>query len=136
MTLDIRSAMTAAPIVGDRVQIQQLVINLVLNAIDAMADMPLDRRAVVVSLDRRAGNIALTVRDQGNGIAPEHLPQLFDSFFSTKRTGMGLGLAIARSVCEAHGGRIWAENAPGRGAMFHVELPAASGTGMSSRGPA
>ena len=134
MTLDIRSAMTAAPIVGDRVQIQQLVINLVLNAIDAMADMPLDRRAVVVSLDRRAGNIALTVRDQGNGIAPEHLPQLFESFFSTKRTGMGLGLSIARSVCEAHGGRIWAENAEGQGALFHVELPAASGAGEPSRG--
>ena len=136
MTLDIRPGTTAATVVGDRVQIQQVLINLVLNAMDAMGDMPEDRRAVVVSLERTAGSIAMTVRDQGNGIAPEHLPELFDSFFSTKRTGMGLGLAIARSVCEAHGGRIWAENAPGRGAMFHVELPAASGAGMSSRGPA
>jgi signal transduction histidine kinase len=134
MTLEIRSAMTAARIVGDRVEIQQVLINLVLNAMDAMANMPSDRRAVVVSLERRGGNIALTVRDQGNGIAPEHLPQLFESFFSTKRKGMGLGLSIARRVCEAHGGRIWAENAEGQGALFHVELPAASGAGRPSRG--
>jgi signal transduction histidine kinase len=132
MTLEVRSETTAAPMVGDRVQIQQVVINLVLNAMDAMADMPEDRRAVVVSIERLAGNIAMTVRDQGNGIVSEHLPQLFDSFFSTKRTGMGLGLSIARSVCEAHGGRIWAENAPGQGAVFHVECPAATGAGTPS----
>jgi signal transduction histidine kinase len=74
------------------------------------------------------------VRDHGNGIAPKHLPQVFESFFSTKRKGMGLGLSIARSVCEAHGGRIWAENAEGLGALFHVELPVASGAGEPSRG--
>ena len=136
MTLEIRPAMTAATMVGDRVQIQQVLINLVLNAMDAMADMPEDRRAVVVSLETLAGRIAMTVRDQGNGIAPEHLPQLFESFFSTKLTGMGLGLSIARSVCEAHGGRIWAENAEGQGALFHVELPAAGGAGRPSWGAA
>ena len=64
------------------------------------------------------------MRDRGHGIAPEILPKLFDSFFSTKQRGMGLGLSIARTIVEAHGGRIWAENGSGEGAVFHVELPA------------
>jgi signal transduction histidine kinase len=76
------------------------------------------------------------VRDRGHGIAPEHLPRLFDPFFSTKQGGMGLGLSIARTVVEAHGGRVWAENAPGEGAVFHVELPADRATGGSSSRPA
>ena len=123
-TLDIRPVPTAVTVVGDRIQIQQVLINLVLNAMDAVADVPEERRTVVVSVENAAGGIAIAVRDRGHGIAPEHLPKLFDSFFSTKRKGMGLGLSIARTLVEAHGGRIWAENGPGEGAVFHVELPA------------
>jgi C4-dicarboxylate-specific signal transduction histidine kinase len=108
---------------GDRIQLQQVVINLALNAMDALAARPEARRRVEVSLAREPGQIVLLVRDQGPGISAEHLPKLFDSFFTTKSGGMGLGLAIARTIVEAHGGRIRAENAPGGGAAFFVELP-------------
>ena len=74
-------------------------------------------------IEKLANSISVTVRDRGPGIAPEHVPKLFDSFFSTKQRGMGLGLSIARTIVEAHGGRIWAENGKGDGAVFHVELP-------------
>ena len=134
VTLDIRPATTAATMVGDRVQIQQVLINLLLNAMDAVADLSEDRRTVVVSVEKAASGIAITVRDRGHGIAPEHLPKLFDSFFSTKRQGMGLGLSIARTLVEAHDGRIWAEHGPGEGALFHVEWPAAGATGLPSPG--
>jgi len=108
---------------GDRVQLQQVVINLALNAMDAVAAQPEARRRVEVSLAREAGWIVLGVRDRGPGIPAEHLPKLFESFFTTKSGGMGLGLAIARTIVEAHGGRIRAENAPEGGAAFVVELP-------------
>ena len=71
----------------------------------------------------------LVVHDRGHGITPEHLPKLFDSFFSTKRRGMGLGLSIARTLVEAHGGHIRAESDPGEGAVFRVEWPVARGAG-------
>jgi signal transduction histidine kinase len=136
VTIDIRRAETDVTMVGDRIQIQQVLINLILNAMDAVADMPENRRTVVVSVENGAGGIAIAVCDRGHGIAPEHLPKLFDSFFSTKRKGMGLGLSIARTLVESHGGRIWAENGPGDGVAIHVKLPAASAMSDPSEGQA
>jgi FixJ family two-component response regulator/signal transduction histidine kinase len=134
LTLGVRLA-SGATLVGDPFQIEQLLLNLILNAMEAMADAPEGQRAAVVSVETVADRIALSVRDHGHGIAPEHLPQLFDSFFSTKREGMGFGLSISRTIVEAHGGRIWAENAPVRGAVFHVSLPAAPAAGVQSSAP-
>ncbi|MTW23100.1 hypothetical protein GJ668_18835, partial [Allochromatium palmeri] len=106
VALDLRLAATAPLLLGDRIQIQQVLINLALNAMDAANGLPEARRAVAVSVEHDADRLILVVRDRGPGIAPEHLPQLFDSFFSTKSQGMGLGLSITRTLVEAHGGRV------------------------------
>ncbi|MCJ7442095.1 MAG: ATP-binding protein, partial [Thermoanaerobaculaceae bacterium] len=132
LTLAIRPATGPIAVVGDRIQIQQVLINLVLNAMDAVADLPEERRTVVVSVESAAGGVDVAVRDRGHGIAPEHLHRLFDAFFTTKSNGMGLGLSIARTLADAHGGRVWAENGPGEGAVVHVELPVAGATGGPS----
>ena len=125
VTLEVRPSASPAVVAGDRIQLQQVVINLVLNGMDAVAGSPEGRRAVAVSVAGDRDGVVLTVRDRGPGIAPEHLPKLFESFFTTKSQGMGLGLAIARTLVEAHGGRLRVDNRPGEGAAFHVELPRA-----------
>jgi signal transduction histidine kinase len=124
MTLALRPAVATARILGDETQIQQVLINLIMNAMDASADAPIDRRTIGVQVESAAGAHSISVKDQGSGFEAGDLSKLFKSFFSTKRTGMGLGLSIARRIVEAHGGTIQAENAPGGGAIFHVELPA------------
>jgi signal transduction histidine kinase len=136
VTLDLRPAASAATIIGDRIQIQQVLINLVLNAMDAVAEAPEDRRAVVVAVETAGKTGVITVRDRGHGIAAEHLPKVFDSFFTTKRKGMGLGLSIVRTLVEAHGGRVRAENGPGEGTVFRVELPLAGAQPARASGPA
>jgi signal transduction histidine kinase len=136
VTLIVRPASTDATVIGDRVQVQQVLMNLVLNAMDAVAGLPEDRRRVVVTTEFAQDRIAVTVRDRGRGVAPEHMPRLFDSFFTTKPTGMGLGLSIAQTLVRAHGGRIWAESVAGEGAVFHLELPVASAKGSLSPEPA
>jgi len=121
--LTVRPAPAPVPVVGDRIEIQQVLVNLILNALDAVAGLPEERRTVVVSVEQHSDRADVTVRDRGRGIAPEHLPRLFEAFFTTKRGGMGLGLSIARTLVEVHGGRVWAENGQDEGAVFHVELP-------------
>jgi signal transduction histidine kinase len=112
------------PITGDRVQLQQLVLNLILNAAEAMAaNAPGTRRLHLRTLLSQ-GRVRVSVRDEGAGL-PADTERLFQAFYTTKSHGLGLGLAICRSITAAHGGLIWAESHPEGGAIFHFELPIA-----------
>ncbi len=112
----------------DPTQIQQVLINLVRNAFDAMHDTPPGRRIVEIATNYNGeGTISVVVRDYGSGISETAHDRLFEQFFTTKKEGLGMGLAIVRSIVEAHGGSIAAENADGGGARFHFRLPIKEG---------
>jgi C4-dicarboxylate-specific signal transduction histidine kinase len=111
------------PVIADPVQLQQVIVNLVLNGIDAMRDLPGDRRLVVRSWQTGDGQIGLSVADFGKGLPPGPTDQLFDAFFTTKPHGTGLGLAISRTIMEAHQGRLSASPNQPRGAIFQITLP-------------
>jgi C4-dicarboxylate-specific signal transduction histidine kinase len=114
---------------GDPVQIQQLLVNLVSNAFDAMRETPPGQRKVEISTAGNGdGEVRLSVRDHGTGIGREAHGRLFDQFFTTKEHGLGMGLTIVRSIVEAHGGKIDAEDVADGGARFHFTLPATKKT--------
>ena len=123
LTFLITLARTPVVIMGDPIQIQQVLINLVINAMDAVEGLPVHRKVVLAKIDVLEKNLELTVSDRGRGISAEDLPKIFDSFFTTKRRGIGLGLSIVQSLVDVHGGRVWAENGPNGGAVFRVALP-------------
>jgi len=110
---------------ADPIHVKQILLNLMLNGMDAMSSRASGDRNLVVttSLTGLGSSVVISVRDAGHGIAAEHSERIFDSFFSTKGDGMGMGLSIARNLVVAQGGRIWAENNPDRGATFSFTLP-------------
>ena len=110
-------------VVADRIQLQQVVLNLALNALDAMSDHEMSDRQLLIATSSQGHFVQVDVRDHGPGIAPEHLGRLFDPFFSTKPSGLGMGLRICSSIVRAHGGRIWAVNNAESGATFSFTVP-------------
>ena len=120
------TAPTPLFIKGDLIQLQQVLLNLIVNAIDAISDMPSAERRITVSTARDGNSAELSVSDVGPGIPVEKLKEVFEPFFTTKPQGMGMGLSIARTIVEAHGGRLSAENPAGRGAAFRMRLPLAA----------
>jgi PAS domain S-box-containing protein len=112
-------------VLGDRVQLQQVLLNLIINGIEAMSAVTGRPRELVIKTRRdEAGGVDVSVRDSGAGINPEDADRLFDAFYTTKAEGMGMGLSVSRSIIEAHGGRLRAESNDGRGATFRFTLPA------------
>jgi signal transduction histidine kinase len=129
---------------GDRIQLQQVILNLLINAIEAMSGVREGRRELWVSSEKVTGisgesqeakfadkaladaewsHVLIAVRDSGPGLDPKALDHLFDAFYTTKPQGLGMGLAISRSIIEAHGGRLWAKANASRGALFQFTLP-------------
>ena len=115
------------PILGDSIQLQQVLLNLVNNATDAMRDVEPSARQLAISVSRtKTGWSRISVTDCGGGLSEHDRERLFQPFFTTKRNGLGLGLSISKSIVDAHAGRIWAESNRGGGTTFHVDVPAAS----------
>ena len=114
----------AAPVEGDRVQLQQVALNLVLNAVEAIGSVEAGPRELLLSTERSQENgVLVAVRDSGPGIDPEHVERVFEAFYTTKSNGVGMGLSICQSIIEAHGGRLWAHANEPRGAVFQFILP-------------
>ncbi|HTE76136.1 MAG TPA: ATP-binding protein [Xanthobacteraceae bacterium] len=111
---------------ADCVQLQQVVLNLILNAVEAMSSVKKGLRELTISTEQhQAGRVLVTVRDSGPGIDPGHLDRVFDAFYTTKSSGVGMGLSICRSIINAHGGRLWADVNASGGALFQFTLPSA-----------
>jgi C4-dicarboxylate-specific signal transduction histidine kinase len=122
------------PVMGDPIQLQQVVLNLVMNGIEAMRETPPRGRVMTIrTRATNAGFVSVAVEDRGSGIAADAVGRVFDPFFTTKASGVGLGLAITRSIVESHGGRIWAEPAAPNGALFQFTLPAVAAVDIELR---
>ena len=122
---------------ADRVQLQQVVLNLILNAVEAMGAIEEGVRELSISTKQHeAGGVLVAVHDSGPGIDPEHLDRVFDAFYTTKSSGVGMGLSICRSIIHAHGGRLWADVNTPRGAVFRFTLPGADNELTNSFRPA
>src|SRR5271163_158900 len=125
-------AVALPQIIGDRVQLQQVAMNLIVNSIEAMRDVDGIREMLIKSQRAENDRILVSVSDTGIGFPPQLAEQIFDPFFTSKPHGTGMGLRISRSIIESHGGRLWAVGTTGRGATFHMSLPAARNVPRSS----
>lgn len=125
--ISVRTELAVDPptIVGDRVQLQQVAMNLIVNSIEAMKDVDGRRELVIQSHHGENEKVLVSVSDTGKGLPPELSEQIFDPFFTTKSHGTGMGLRISRSIIESHGGRLWTVGSSGSGATFLFNLPAA-----------
>ena len=123
VTLDTDLAQNLPAVTGDRVQLQQVLLNLALNGCEAMADYNSSERRLVIASQWENGAVRVSVSDSGSGIPEEKMQQVFERFFTTKKEGMGLGLSVCRTIIDAHRGKIWATNDAGCGATFHFSLP-------------
>jgi signal transduction histidine kinase len=111
-------------ILGDRVQLQQVILNLIMNAIEAMSEVREGSRALVISTDEDASEgLLVAVADSGPGLTPAGFERLFETFYTTKPSGLGMGLPICRTIIEAHGGRLWATANVPQGAVFQFTVP-------------
>jgi PAS domain S-box-containing protein len=111
------------PVLGDRVQLQQVVLNLILNAAEAMGSVEAEPRELLINSEQDHTGVLVAVRDSGPGIHPADLERVFESFYTTKPKGIGMGLSICRSIIEAHGGRLWATGCEPQGALFQFTIP-------------
>jgi C4-dicarboxylate-specific signal transduction histidine kinase len=123
--ISLRAELGSEPLLvtADRVQLQQVILNLVRNASDAMSDVDDRPRSLLVTAQEEAGHARLTVKDAGVGFEPQGAERLFDAFYTTKSGGMGIGLSVSRSIIENHGGKLWAEQNDGPGATFSFSIP-------------
>ncbi|MAF50278.1 MAG: hypothetical protein CMM10_18645 [Rhodospirillaceae bacterium] len=121
LTLDL--SQPPAAVVGDPILLQQVILNLARNSVDAMKSKDPGSGELTISTSAEDNSFSIGIKDNGPGIDPKHQEQLFDPYFSTKKSGLGLGLPICRSIINEHGGQIWYEPAPINGAAFHIRLP-------------
>lgn len=122
-----RMAEALAPFEGDRVQLQQVVLNLILNAVEAMSTLKTGPRELLISTEpTQSGGVLVSVQDSGPGIDTDHLDRVFQAFYTTKPSGVGMGLSISRSIIDAHGGRLWADTGALGGAVLQISLPGAT----------
>jgi PAS domain S-box-containing protein len=123
VSVEARLTESLLPVLGDRVQLQQVVLNLVLNSIEAMRSVESGPRKLSISTEQDRTGVLVAIRDSGPGIDPTHLERVFEAFYTTKSGGVGMGLSICRSIIDAHGGRLWAEANEPRGAIFRFRMP-------------
>jgi C4-dicarboxylate-specific signal transduction histidine kinase len=129
VSLETQLAKNLPRVWADRIQLQQVILNLIINACEALTTVENEPRKLFVSTASEVGGAALTVRDSGFGIDPQEIEAVFEAFRTTKPGGMGMGLAVSRSIIEGHGGRLWAEPNEPRGAIFKFTIPSKKESG-------
>ena len=129
ISVEVQLAEALPHIRGDRVQLQQVILNLIINAIEAMTGVAGPRELLIKTAKCESDGVLVAIQDNGPGLAPEILHRAFEAFYTTKPDGLGIGLSICRSIVEAHGGRLWANPNVPRGAIFQFAVPAPGGMG-------